>query len=229
MVVLGFVGLSLFTYFQHHPLPADFQYDKVFPRFMSQVFPVGVTGLVIAAIFAASLSSIDGAINSCTSVVIVDFYHRLVLKRTHPEANLSAREQRMQVRISRWATVVLGLAAMLLAANVGRLGDLIEIANKVIQSFTGPILGIFLLGMFSRRARSEGVLLGGVVGAGVAYYVAFSSPLSFLWPSTFGLLSTLGIGYGASVLWRPKAPEREKWTWSQVMALSDGEKETVDG
>ena len=66
MIGLSFVGLALFAYFQRHALPPEFATDKLVPYFMSLAFPAGAVGLVIAAIMAASLSSIDSAINSCT-------------------------------------------------------------------------------------------------------------------------------------------------------------------
>jgi Na+/proline symporter len=82
-------GLALFAYFTHHPLPQEFATDKILPYFMSQVFPAGAVGLVIAAILAASLSSIDSAINSCTTVIIVDFYNRFT-RRPRESATRSA-------------------------------------------------------------------------------------------------------------------------------------------
>src|SRR3970282_1561303 len=96
MVGLSFVGLALFAYFQRHALPQEFQTDKLLPYFMSLVFPVGAVGLVIAAIMAASLSSIDSAINSCTSVAVVDFYNRLWRGRQARPGEESAAEDRVQ-------------------------------------------------------------------------------------------------------------------------------------
>src|SRR5262249_4371476 len=158
--------------------------DKILPYFMSQAFPVGAVGLVIAAILAASLSSIDSAINSCTSVVVVDFYNRLVLGR---QTRHDAGDDRQQLQVSRVANLVFGLAGTLLATNVARIGTLLEIANKLINAFTGPLFGIYLLAMFSRRATSGPALAAGVVGSLVSYWVAYQSPIGFMWPSTFGL------------------------------------------
>jgi SSS family transporter len=218
MIVLAFIGLALYGYIQHHPLPEGFHRDKILPFFMSQAFPIGATGLVIAAIFAASLSSIDSAINSCTTAVVVDFYNRLVLGRRAIGQDLSADQQRAQLRVSRAATVCFGILAMVLASNVSRLGTLLEIGNRVIQSFTGPIFGIFLLGMFTRRARSAAVLAGGLTGVLLSCYVAFFSDLSFLWPSAFGLAATLGIGYGLS-LWASQEirQDAQRLTWRAVL------------
>ena len=219
MIGLAFVGLALHAYFRHHVLPKEFKSDEILPAFMAQAFPAGAVGLVIAAIFAASLSSIDSAINSCTSVVMVDFYNRLFLKRrTAEQKGLSTEEQRAQVRASRTATLLLGIAGMILASNVGRVGDLIEICNKVINAFTGPLFGIYILGMFSHRARSEGVLVGGLLGTLVTLYVAFFSRLSFLWPSTFGLLTTLVAGYAVSVFQGAPSPAQTALTFRSVLS-----------
>ena len=107
MFALSFVGLALFAYFQRHPLPTDFATDKILPYFMSLTFPPGIVGLVVASLMAASLSSVDSAINSCTSVVVVDFYNRLALGRQMGHS-ASAEQQRHQVRVSRAATVAFG-------------------------------------------------------------------------------------------------------------------------
>src|SRR5947207_6477434 len=107
MVALSFVGLALFAYFRIHTLPADFATDKILPYFMSLTFPPGIVGLVVASLMAASLSSVDSAINSCTSVVVVDFYNRLGLGRQMAD-NSSAEQQQHQVRVSRAATLAFG-------------------------------------------------------------------------------------------------------------------------
>lgn len=216
MVGLSFVGLALFAYFKVHPLPAEFQTDRLLPYFMSLAFPAGAVGLVIAAIMAASLSSIDSAINSCSSVAVVDFYNRLWLG-TEVRAGASAGDDRRQVRASRIATLLFGAAGTVLACNVSRLGNLIEINNRLVNAFTGPLFGIYLLAMFCRAARSEGVLLAGGAGAALSYYVAYHSSIGFLWPSTFGLAATLLVGWAASVAWpAPADAPGRRLTWRAV-------------
>ena len=217
MTALAFVGMTLWAYFQHHPLPQEFSNDKILPYFMSVAFPAGFVGLVIAAILAASLSSIDSAINSCSSVVVVDFYNRLYLKRQTGNEGLSAREQRGQVVVSRIATVCLGVAMMLLALNVHRIGDLIEIANKLIGLFVGPLLAIFLLGMFNRGARSRGALIGGLAGSAVSMYVAFASSVSFLWILLFGMVTTYVVGLIISAVQGPAPSHKVSLTYREVM------------
>ena len=221
MLGLSFVGFALFAYFQRHALPPEMATDKLVPYFMSLAFPAGAVGLVIAAIMAASLSSIDSAINSCTSVAVVDFYNRLWKGRDLRPGEQTDAEGRQQVRVSRLATVLFGGLGTVLACNVGRIGTLLEINAKVVNAFTGPLFGIFLLAMFVARARSTTALLAGVAGAYTAYYVAYQSGLGFMWPSTFGLAATLVAGVGLAAVWPAAAGERGgELTWSKVMASS---------
>ena len=216
MLGLGFVGMALLAFANYHPIPSEFNNDMILPYFMSQAFPAGAVGLVIAAIFAASLSSIDSAINSCSSSVIVDFYIRLHLRKKVRLEDLSPEDQAKQVQVSRISIVCLGIVAILLASNVDRMGSLYEIMFKVINLFTGPLFAIFLLGMFTRWARSGGVLLGGAFGAVVSIYVAFFTNISFLWPPLFGLIGGLVIGTIASlILGPPSVPTG--YTFKEVM------------
>ncbi|HMJ83598.1 MAG TPA: sodium/solute symporter [Vicinamibacterales bacterium] len=217
MFALSFVGLALFAYFQRHPLPPDFSTDKILPYFMSLTFPRGIVGLVIASIMASSLSSVDSAINSCTSVVVVDFYNRLVLGRQTGERG-SGADDRRQVLVARVATVGFGALGTLLAINVSRIGSLLEIANKLINAFTGPLFGIYLLAMFSRRATAVPVLIAGVLGSFTSYYVAYRTSIGFMWPSTFGLAATLIAGWVLTVVLRTRPSEAAlKLTWWEVV------------
>jgi SSS family transporter len=217
MVGLSFVGFALFAYFQHHPLPPEMATDKLVPYFMSLAFPAGAVGLVIAAIMAASLSSIDSAINSCTSVAVVDLYNRVWKGRDVRPGEQNAADVE-QVTVSRITTVFFGALGTALACNVSRIGTLLEINAKVVNAFSGPLFGIFLLAMFVARVRSAVALIAGAAGAFTAYYVAYQSSIGFMWPSTFGLAGTLATGLVLAVLWPsdPTAPGRQL-TWWRVM------------
>jgi solute:Na+ symporter, SSS family len=225
MLGLTFVGLALFAYFQHSPPPEDLASDRMLPYFMANVFPAGTVGLVTAAILAASLSSVDAAIHSGSSVLVVDIYSRLIKGRRMDRAAAEAKaadieDDRAQVRSLRLATVIMGVMGTALATNVEGIGSLLEIANKLINSFTGPLFGIFLLAMFSKRATSNGALAGGLAGAVAAYLVAYRSSIGFLWPSTFGLAATLLVGATCSPFSSPPPDEVERYTWRGVMRRS---------
>jgi ABC-type Co2+ transport system permease subunit len=132
---------------------------------------------------------------------------------------MSRTESARQVLVSRIATVAFGVAGTILAANVSRIGTLLEIANKLINAFTGPLFGIYLLAMFSQRATSTPVLVAGLIGTLTSYYVAYQTAIGFMWPSTFGLAATWLVGYVLSILSgaRPDRAAREL-TWHRVMA-----------
>lgn len=231
MLALSFIGMALYTYYKARfgemPAWTITAPDQVFPFFMTQVFPAGLTGLVIAAIMAASLSSIDSALNAMTSVAVIDFYNRFRTKADDSEEQ--SEMNRRQVRISRFLTLAIGAIGIAVACNVSRLGSLIEIANKLINSFTGPILGIFLLGMFTRRAGSTSVLAGGACGVVVTVFVAYQAQIysilglpageviSFLWPTAFGFLATVAVATALSFVCKPRNPEKaEKFMWRAV-------------
>jgi SSS family transporter len=218
MIGLSFVGFALFAYFQHHTLPSEMQTDKLVPYFMSVAFPAGAVGLVVAAIMAASLSSIDSAINSCTSVAVVDLYNRVWKGRQLRPGEHTAAEEREQVIVSRVLTVCFGALGTFLACNVARIGTLLEINAKVVNAFTGPLFGIFLLAMFVPRVHSVAACIAGAAGAFAAYYVAYQSSIGFLWPSTFGLAATMLTGVLLALVWPGDASERgRQLTWWKVM------------
>ena len=126
--------------------------------------------------------------------------------------------------VSRVATLVFGAAGTLLAINVSRIGSLLEIANKLINAFTGPLFGIYLLAMFSRRATATPTLAAGVAGSVTSYYVAYHTSIGFMWPSTFGLAATLMVGAAmtADQQRRGRRAEALRLTWRDVTALAVG-------
>jgi SSS family transporter len=240
MTLLAVVGVALYAYFQTHALPTNISEhpDRILPYFMANVFPRGLTGLVIAAILAASLSSVDSAINSLCSVVMIDFYRRLYLGVAERDVQFDAVQKRQEVRISRIVTVLIGAVGITLSYNVDKFGTILEISNLIINSFTGAILGIFLLGIFVPSANSKGVFTGGFLGSLVTLYTIFwssgvlddtviagvsvrnlwpSGPaVSFLWPSTFGFLTTIIVGYIVSRITLDPPDKKETPTWFNV-------------
>ena len=130
-------------------------------------------------------------------MITVDFYNRIFLKRLRPDESLNERQERFQVRVSR-----------------------------LINCFTGPLLGVFLLGMFTRRAGSLGTFIGAAAGTAVSLCLVHQSNLgriSFLWPSTFGLLTTLILGYALSCLFGGRPDARAKWCFREVVSRSEEE------
>jgi Na+/proline symporter len=154
-------------------------------------------------------------------VAVVDLYNRLWKGRDVREVARTAAGDREQVLASRIATLIIGVLGTTLACNVAAIGSLLEINAKVVNAFTGPLFGIFLLAMFSEGARSGAVLLAGLAGAFTAYYVAYHSSIGFMWPSTFGLLATLVVGMPLAVAFPMAADDKRRaLTWRAVMSAS---------
>ena len=119
--------------------------------------------------------------------------------------------------MSRAATFAFGGVGTVLAVNVSRIGSLLEIANKLINAFTGPLFGIYLLAMFSRRATATPVLVAGVAGSFTSYYVAYHTSIGFMWPSSFGLAATLLVGYALTLASRARpSAAAQALTWRAV-------------
>jgi len=189
-------GLILFAFYQTHgdPLAAGKiqKADQILPYFVVTELPRGFPGLFIAAIYAASMSTISAGINSLTSASLVDFYQRLWRRPDLSEQN--------QLRIARWLTFGYGTAVVVLAFLVNRLGTLLEATNKVIGLIGGPMVGLFLLGILVRRATARGALIGWIAGLLTTLYVCFGTKISFLWYSMTGCLTTMAVGYVVSLL-----------------------------
>jgi SSS family solute:Na+ symporter len=244
IAVLGLVGLALFAFYSISPMPEGSQNSLVVPYFLREYFPIGLTGLVLAAITAASLSSVDAAINSTTSVVVVDFYSRLFLGHIRPVENLTPKEQKKQVLVSRFTNGVLGIIMIAIACYIPYMekGELYQAANKILSAFFGPLLGIFLLGMFSKRASSAGVIIGAVTGIATSLFfsffseapwlqeacgrifgtqfVAFFREVSWAWPSSFGIVAVVVVGYLASLVLPSQRTDQPPLTYRRVMAMA---------
>lgn len=206
-VGLAFLGLALFLYFQHHPTPATiqgqpFKTEWGYPYFAATALPAGVAGLILAALYAATMSSVDSGINSCTTAFMVDFWWRLKHgKVTVNTSGDSAEKNAEDLRLARSLTLLFGLLVTVIACFVGQLGSIIVIAGKLVNGFCGPMFVIFLMGMFSRRARSLGVIYGALVSLGIMWHYTFfaKTQLNFSWTSALGFIVSLASCYGLSL------------------------------
>ena len=121
-------------------------------------FPAGVTGLIVAGLLAATMSSIDSGINACSAAYITDFYNR----------DRSGRHGESEIQLDRWLTTIIGvvatIAALLLIPLVGKSNSLFMIVNKLINGLGSPLLALFILGMFVKTVNAPGMFWGGLVG-----------------------------------------------------------------
>ncbi len=226
-ISMALVGAALFAFGHHHEFPSTLRNDQVFPYFIANAMPMGIAGLMLAAIYAASMSSLDSGVNSCITAITNDFYNRLWLGRQSLEDEaLSDADQEKHLMIARISSVVLGVMVTFLACFVGKMGDVFEIAAKLINGFIGPLFGIFILGMFTRRAHAVPVLIAGIIGTIATGLMVFADRIGleqfdvgFMWPSTVGVILTFVLGYLLSLVFPVPQREGVPWTFRAVMEL----------
>jgi len=206
--IFYFTGLILYAFYQSNPgmLESLSNVDRLLPHFVSRQLSAPVPGLLVAAILAATMSTISAGINSLTTATMMDFLYARERQRADPAVEAS------RVRAARWWTVAYGAVITLLALVVGRLGSLVEASNKIAGCFGGPLLGIFFLGVFSRRANAPGSLIGVTFGFLCVVGTGFFTPVSFMWYAVIGLLATYGAGETASLFFEPPNETQKGFT-----------------
>lgn len=163
--------------------------DSLLPHFVVNYLPAPLPGLLIAAIFAATMSTVSAGINSLTAVTLVDFCQPITAKYA----------DRGKVWFARCLTALFGVVTTFLGLFVGRLGTLVEAPFRIFGLLGGPLLGIFFLGVLSLRANGWGALIGALGGAAAAL-LALRLNVSFLWFSLTGAVVTFALGHAASLL-----------------------------
>jgi len=159
--------------------------NYIIPRFVLSELPIGLTGLFIAGVLAAAMSSIAAELNSLATTSVIDFYRRW----WKPEA-----DDAHYLKVSKYATGLWGAFACVVAVYAATLGSLIEVVNRFGSFFYGSILGVFLLAMTS-RAGGRGAFVGLLAGMGTVAAVTFGAPqVSFLWHNVIGAVTVVIVG-----------------------------------
>ena len=164
--------------------------NYVFPTFITTRLPIGLVGLMIAAIFAAAMSAASGELTSLTSATIIDFYKRHFVREA---------TDRHYLQVSRLATTGWGLFACGVAMYAADQGSLIEVVNRYGSLFYGSILGVFMLATLTRRARAIGAFWGLIAGMTVVLLVAFNTNVAFLWHNLIGAAVVVIVGMAVSI------------------------------
>jgi len=172
--------------------------NYVFPTFVTERMPVGLVGLIIAAIFAAAMSSIAAELNSLSTATVIDFYRRL-WRKSAPDAHY--------LTVSKLVTGFWGLVACVVAIYATNLGPLIDVVNRFGSFFYGSLLGVFVLAVGAKRATSRGAFWGLLSGMAAVALVARYSSIAFLWHNVVGAAAVVGIGMLISLLDRPSSPK----------------------
>ena len=191
------LGVVFFSYYSLRPglLPEGTAPDRILPTFIANELPVGVAGLLVAAVFAAAMSSIDSALHSLSTSMVVDFYRRLL----RPQESESHYLRVARGMILFWGCV--GIGAAFYVANTGE--SLLPFLAKYTSYFIGPILGMFLLAVLVPRSTANGAfsvaLLVGMVqftswGVPGIWYSAITAPATL----ALGVLISLSSGRGSA-------------------------------
>jgi Na+/proline symporter len=159
--------------------------NYVFPTFVTTRMPVGLVGLLIAAIFAAAMSTIAGELSALSTASVIDFYRRFI----RAEAT-----DRHFLTVSKIVTVFWGLFASMVAVWAVELGSLIEVVNRFGSFFYGSILGVFILAIGFPRATGNAAFIGLFAGMGSVALAAAYTNVAFLWHNVIGAVAVVVVG-----------------------------------
>jgi SSS family transporter len=211
-------GVVLFSFYHgtgQDPLAsgAITKADQILPYFVVNELPRGFQGLLIAGIIAASMSVISSALNSMTTVSLVDLYGQFSKKELNEEK---------KVKYARTMSFAFGIIVTLLAFSAGRFGSLIEAPVKIFGMLGGAMLGLFLLGMLTERANAQGAIIGWITGTVATSILVFCTDVSFLWYSFTGSIVAFVVGWSCSFLWPDQDISKKKGlTWKSRYDAGD--------
>lgn len=204
------IGAGLYTFFKTHPADMDItmaKNDIIFPFFMMSQLPAGLAGLLIAAIFAATMSTISSNINSVATAFSVDFY-----KRFRPSAS-----DRSVLSCARYTCIisgVLGMAIALLMATWNIL-SLLDFFQEILGLLSSGLGGLFLMGIFFPRIGGKAALAGFVSGVLAVFVTKYCTETSFLLYGAIGMVVSVLVGYLLSFVFSEKQAA-DGLTWSTL-------------
>ena len=184
--LLLIIGLGLLAYYQVNTLPDSVSGDRVMPYFIMNTLPNGISGLLITAIFAAAMSSMDSGINSISTVVVNDFIK--------PMRKVKVDEAK-DIMIARILTIILGVLATAAAFYAAtRFGSIVKAWSSFMSLFAGPILAIFLLGILWKKASFIGWLIGCIASIVLVFMIQRDGRVHWSWymPISFGSAFIIG-------------------------------------
>lgn len=194
-----FIGVMLYAYYKFFPISGTLaSNDEIFPKFIVERLPHGISGLVIAAIFAAAMSNLSGSLNSLASTTVLDFYKPLI----NPNAS-----DEFLLKLSRWLTAAWGVILIMIAFLARNWGSVFTVGLTIASLVYGTMLGAFLLGVLTKRANSIGVVIGMVASMTAMLFVKFYTNLAWTWYVLLGTVICLFVGYTVSSIFPTRTPE----------------------
>jgi solute:Na+ symporter, SSS family len=179
------VGVMLFAYY-HEPSKAFGKADFIYPTFIVSRMPHGISGLLIAAILAAAMSNLSAALNSLSSSSMMDFY-----LRARPETDDKRRIQLSRLSTFVWAVLLFVLAVL----SLHKVSRVVEVGLSIASVAYGALLGVFLLGVLTRRAKQSGAMIGMLCGFAVELYIWLGTRIPWTWYVLIGTVITFAVGY----------------------------------
>lgn len=196
--VFFFLGTALFAFYQANParLASGLPNDAIVGHFIAHELPAGAAGLIIAAIFAAAMSTLSSSLGAVAVISASDFLQVLRPRSTEAQG----------VTLGRWLTCGGGIFATAMALWVASVGaaSIWDQSIRLLALFGGPIPGVFALGMLTRRANTRGILIGSAAGIAATVYVQNLTPINSFFHAFLAFAATCVVGYLAS-LW-PRQP-----------------------
>lgn len=188
------IGVGLFAFYQvFTPATALVQSDRVFAHFIVNEMPSGILGLLLGAVFAAAMSTLSSSLNSCATAAVKDLY----LPWTGGKASTAK-----QLRLTRWLTVAFGGVQIAVGiAGQGLTSSTVSSILGIAAFTTGIVLGVFFLGIFTRRVGQRAALTGLVIGLLGMTWIFFATPLAWPWFALVGSAGTFIAGLLASLVW----------------------------
>jgi len=184
------IGLILWVYYRQNGLEAPKPADRIYPQFIWNELPIGVAGLVIAAILAAAMSNLSAALNSLASTTIMDFY----------KINVPGRLESHYLKLAKYATVAWGLVLFVIGVLARSVQSVLEAGLGIASILYGALLGVFLLGVLTKRVGERAAMAGMLAALGVNLYLKFGTSVAWTWYVLIGSGTTVVVGLLASTL-----------------------------
>ena len=207
-IMLMFIGVLLFAYNVLHPgaVPPDAPADRVFPAFVLSALPSGFKGLFISAALAAGMATLASMVNAMGTATLLDVW------KLHRDDGAS---ETTWINRARLLTVAWGIVSFVMAFYVLKLGTVITAGIKLGAMMIGAIFGIFVLGIFFRRATATGAMTGAVAGIATLIFVMVSTRISWAWYCLIGSFVSVLVGLGVS-LFSPLSSTARPLTWWEL-------------
>jgi Na+/proline symporter len=189
------IGVMLWVYYRDTGLAPPSPPDRIYPKFLWEFLPPGIAGLTIAAILAAAMSNLSAALNSLAATTVMDF-----IKPMDRAARSDAQYLSLAKKITvLWCAILFGIG--ILARNVS---SVLEAGLGIASIIYGALLGVFLLGLLTRRTGERAAMVGMAAGLAVMLYVKFQTDVAWTWYVLIGTSCTFAVAWLASFAVREK-------------------------